>query len=84
MQFDEGYKRCSKMGQSENKIVCSDETMPLLIRRQQMTIPIDDQFYEKIAKMVFMGVDTKIDFVEKEKGKEMEMETKIDISGDRV
>jgi hypothetical protein len=34
--------------------------------------------------MVFMGVDTKIDFVEKEKGKEMEMETKIDISGDRV
>jgi len=32
-----------------------------------MTIPIDDQFYEKMAKVVFMGVNTKIDFMEKEK-----------------
>ena len=41
-----------------------------------MTIPIDEHFYEKMAKLVFSGVNTKIDFDEKEK----EKEPTIDIS----
>ena len=63
----------------DKKLVVTDQEqrMPLLMRKRQTTIPINDNFYYKLARIVYAGVTTKIDL---EDTSEREMPGSSDIS----